>query len=271
MIAANVASARFLKRHHMPCLYRVHEGPGAAKLEALRVFLGELGLGLGGGDKPSPQDFAALLDRVGDRPDRHLIQTVLLKSLSRAVYSPGDQGHFGLALPAYTHFTSPIRRYPDLLVHRALRHVIQGGKPKDFRYGVANMEVLGEQCSMTERRADEAVWDAVEWLKCEFMQDKVGEAFDGVVSTVTGFGLFVELSEIFVEGLVHITALANDYYHFDPVGHRLTGERSGRVYRLGDTIRVQVVRVDLDDRKIDFEPAGETGKSRRRGTRRRRG
>ncbi len=267
MIAANVASARFLRRHKIPCLFRVHEGPSAAKLESLRVFLGELGLGLAGGDKPTPQDFAALLERVEERPDKHLIQTVLLKSLARAVYTPGDQGHFGLALPAYTHFTSPIRRYPDLLVHRAIRHVLRGGKAADFRYGVSNMEALGEQCSMTERRADEAVWDTIEWLKCEYMEDRVGEVFEGIVSSVVGFGLFVELKDVFVEGLVHITSLENDYYHFDPVGHRLTGERSGRVFRLGDPIRVRVVRVDLDDRKIDFEPVGQAQAKERRGRR----
>jgi len=239
------------------------------KLEKLRGFLGELGLGLGGGDKPTPKDYAALLERVRDRPDRHLIQTVLLRSLAQAVYSPDNVGHFGLSLEAYTHFTSPIRRYPDLLVHRAIRHVLQGGKAKDFAYSHKDMVNLGEHCSMTERRADEAVWDAVEWLKCEFMLDKVGEVFDGIVTAVTAFGLFVELKEVFVEGLVHVTALRNDYYHFDPVGHRLRGERSGRIYRLGDALRVRLTRVDLDERKIDFDLVDE-GVSAGRGGRRRR-
>jgi ribonuclease R len=267
MIAANVAAARFLQRHRLPTPYRIHAGPTLEKLEKLRGFLGELGLGLGGGDKPTPKDYAALLERVRDRPDRHLIQTVLLRSLAQAVYSPDNVGHFGLSLEAYTHFTSPIRRYPDLLVHRAIRHLLRGGKAKDFSYSHKEMVNLGEHCSMTERRADEAVWDAVEWLKCEFMLDKVGEMFDGIVTAVTAFGLFVELKEVFVEGLVHVTALRNDYYHFDPVGHRLRGERSGRVYRLGDALRVRLTRVDLDERKIDFDLVDDgvsTGRGRRR-------
>ncbi|HXH01899.1 MAG TPA: ribonuclease R [Candidatus Competibacteraceae bacterium] len=270
MIAANVAAARFLECHRMPTLYRVHEGPTTEKLENLRTFLGELGLGLGGGDQPSAKDYAMTLERAQGRPDLHLIQTVMLRSLAQAVYSPANVGHFGLALEAYAHFTSPIRRYPDLLVHRAIRHLLRGGKPKDFPYNHALMQTLGEHCSMTERRADEATRDAVEWLKCEFMLDKVGEEYDGIVSAVTAFGLFVELREVFVEGLVHVTALPNDYYHFDPVGHRLHGERSGRVYRLGDLLRVRVVRVGLDERKIDFELAEPRAGSARRGPRRRR-
>ena len=269
MITANVATARFLQRHRLPAPYRIHAGPTVEKLEKLRGFLGELGLGLGGGDKPTPKDYAALLERVRERPDRHLIQTVLLRSLAQAVYSPDNVGHFGLSLEAYTHFTSPIRRYPDLLVHRAIRHILQGGKAKDFAYGHKDMVNLGEHCSMTERRADEAVWDAVEWLKCEFMLDKVGEVFDGIVTAVTAFGLFVELKGVFVEGLVHVTALRNDYYHFDPVGHRLRGERSGQIYRLGDALRVRLTRVDLDERKIDFDLVDE-GVSAGRGGKRKR-
>jgi ribonuclease R len=254
MIAANVAAARFLQRQKMPGLYRVHEGPTEDRLNKLRAFLGELGLGLGGGEKPSPLDYTRLLAQARDRPDAHLIQTVMLRSLAQAVYSPGNLGHFGLALDAYAHFTSPIRRYPDLQVHRAIRHALNGGKPADFPATHADLVGLGEHCSMTERRADEAVRDAVEWLKCEFMLDKVGQVFDGIITGVTGFGLFVELRGVFVEGLVHVTSLRNDYYQFDPVGHRLHGERSGQVYRLGDSLTVRVVRVDLDERKIDFEP-----------------
>ncbi|MBL8254558.1 MAG: VacB/RNase II family 3'-5' exoribonuclease, partial [Candidatus Competibacter sp.] len=253
MISANVAAARFLQRHKVPGLYRVHEGPTEDRLNKLRAFLGELGLGLSGGDKPSPLDYTRLLDRICDRPDAHLIQTVMLRSLAQAVYSPSNVGHFGLALEAYAHFTSPIRRYPDLQVHRASRHVLNGGKAADCPYSHADLVSLGEHCSMTERRADEAVRDAVEWLKCEFMLDKIGQIYDGIITAVTGFGLFVELNGVYVEGLVHVTALRNDYYHFDPVGHRLRGERSGQVYRLGDGLRVRVVRVDLDERKIDFE------------------
>ncbi|MBK8184107.1 MAG: ribonuclease R [Candidatus Competibacteraceae bacterium] len=253
MISANVAAARFLQRHKMPGLYRIHQGPTLDRLNKLRAFLGELGLGLSGGDKPSPLDYTRLLARVSDRPDAHLIQTVMLRSLAQAVYSPESVGHFGLALDAYAHFTSPIRRYPDLQVHRAIRHVLNGGKTTDFPYSPVDLVGLGEHCSMTERRADEAVRDAVEWLKCEYMLDKIGQSFDGVITAVTGFGLFVELSGVYVEGLVHVTALRNDYYRFDPVGHRLQGERSGQVYRLGDGLQVRVVRVDLDERKIDFE------------------
>ena len=254
MIAANVAAARFLQRHKMPGLYRVHEGPSEDRLTKLRAFLGELGLGLGGGDQPTPLDYARLLERVRERADFHLIQTVLLRSLSQAIYTPTNAGHFGLALEAYAHFTSPIRRYPDLQVHRAIRHILQGGKPTDFPISPPVLAGLGEHCSMTERRADEAVRDALEWLKCEFMQDKVGQVFEGVITGVTSFGLFVELREVFVEGLVHVTSLHNDYYQFDPIGHRLRGERAGRIYRLGDRLTVRVIRVDLDERKIDFEP-----------------
>ncbi len=272
MISANVAAARFLQRHKMLGLYRIHEGPTTDRLNKLRAFLGEMGLGLGGGDKPSPLDYTRLLVQVRDRADAHLIQTVMLRSLAQAVYNPGNAGHFGLALEAYAHFTSPIRRYPDLQVHRAIRHVLQGGKAADFTHTPADLAGLGEHCSMTERRADEAVRDAVEWLKCEFMLDKIGQVFDGIITGVTGFGLFVELREVFVEGLVHVTSLRNDYYQFDPVGHRLHGERSGQVYRLGDGLRVRVARVDLDERKIDFEPleSERGGKTERRSQRSRR-
>jgi ribonuclease R len=253
MIAANVCAADFLLKNKIPALYRIHEVPGAEKLADLREFLGELGLGLRGGDEPQAKDYAQLLSSIKGRPDAHLIQTVLLRSLRQAQYSPDNIGHFGLAHEGYAHFTSPIRRYPDLLVHRAIRHLLQHGKARGFAYDHNNMLAFGEHCSMTDRRADEATRDAVNWLKCEYMQDKVGEEFDGVISSVTSFGLFIELDEIYVEGLVHVTALDNDYYHFDPANHRLRGERSAKVYRLGDRIRVRVVRVDLDERKIDFD------------------
>jgi ribonuclease R len=202
---------------------------------------------------------------VQTRPDAHLIQTVMLRSLSQARYSPDNIGHFGLSHEQYLHFTSPIRRYPDLLVHRAIRYRLQteaakkkagnSGRRGGFPYTESDMVSLGEHCSVTERRADDATRDAVDWLKCEYMLDKVGEDYEGIVSSVTSFGIFVELKDIYVEGLVHITALHNDYYHFDPAGHRLRGERTGKVYRLGDQVRVKVVRVNLDDRKIDFELA----------------
>lgn len=257
MILANVAAARFLAKHKMPALYRIHGGPKADRIDELRAFLAGLGLNLGGGETPKPKDFAAVLKLAAARPEAELIQTMLLRSLQQAVYSPDNDGHFGLALPAYAHFTSPIRRYPDLLVHRAIRHVLQGGKPGDFAYNRNDMVGLGEHCSMTERRADDAVRDAVDWLKCEFMLDKVGQVFEGMVSTVTGFGVFVQLRDVYVEGLVHVTALSNDYYRFDPVGQCLRGERSGRVYRIGDRLDVRVARVDLDERKIDFVPEEE--------------
>jgi ribonuclease R len=257
MIAANVAAAKYLKKHKLPALFRVHPGPKPEKVEDLRQFLGELGLNLGGGEEPQPKDYTLLLEQVRGRPDAHLIQTVLLRSLKQAVYSPDDVGHFGLAHDDYAHFTSPIRRYPDLLVHRGLRHLLNGGQATDSSYTHEHMVALGEHCSMAERRADEASWDVEGWLKCEFMQDRVGEVFDGVITSVTSFGLFVELKDIYVEGLVHVTSLSRDYYHFDAVGHRMIGERSGRVFRMGDTLRVQVVRVNLDERKLDFVPADE--------------
>jgi len=252
MLAANIAAARFLLRNKIAAVYRNHEPPPEQKLQDLKEFLRELGIMLDGGNKPSAKNYADLLDQVHDRPDAHLIQTVMLRSMSQAVYSSENMGHFGLAFPAYTHFTSPIRRYPDLLVHRAIGHILDAGKAKGFSYSEAQMQSLAENCSMTERRADDATRDVMDWLKCEFMMDKVGEEFHGIISTVTSFGLFVQLDEIYVDGLVHITALKNDYYHFDPVGHRLTGERSGQVFRLGDGIRIKVAAVNLDDRKIDF-------------------
>jgi len=252
MLAANVAAAKFLLRRKMPALYRIHETPPADKLEDLRTFLAELGLRLGGGEKPTAKDYAALVEAARERPEAHLIQTVLLRSMAQAVYSPENVGHFGLAYPAYTHFTSPIRRYPDLLVHRALKHLLRDGKAEDFEYPLPRLQGIGEHCSNTERRADDATRDVIDWLKCEYMQDKVGGEFPGIITGVSSFGLFVELDEVYVTGLLHITALDHDYFHFDPVGHRLTGERTGRVYRLGDPISVQVAAVNLDDRKIDF-------------------
>ena len=257
MVLANTAAANFLRRWKMPSLYRAHAGPTAEKLEDLRSFLGELGLSLGGGVKPEPSHYAALLAQVRSRADAHLVETVLLRSLAQAVYSPDNNGHFGLALDAYTHFTSPIRRYPDLLAHRALGHAIAGQTAASFGYSHTDLVSLGEQCSATERRADEATRDAIDWLKCEYMMDKVGEEFDGLITGVASFGVFVELDAIYVEGMVHVTTLRKDYYHFDPIGHRLIGERSGRVYRLADRLRLRVLRVDLDERKIDFSLAEE--------------
>jgi len=272
MLIANVATARFLDKYGKPALYRIHEGPKAQKLENLRAFLGELGLNLPGGDSPEPKDYLKLAAAIEGRADKHVIQTMMLRSMQQAVYSPDNQGHFGLAYSAYTHFTSPIRRYPDLLVHRAIRGAIHGEgrakgveRPKKFvadsafkyNYSLEQMLMLGEHCSMTERRADEATRDVVSWLKCEYMESQVGVDFIGVVAAVTGFGVFVELEDLYVEGLVHITALPSDYYHFEAAKQRLVGDRTRRVFKLGDRLEVTVVRVDLEDRKIDFEIAGE--------------
>jgi ribonuclease R len=269
MLCANVATARFFEASGLPILYRVHDGPTEEKLENLRSFLGELGLDLAGGPKPTPLHYQQLLQQVADRDDAHVIQVMMLRSLSQAVYQPDNGGHFGLHYPAYAHFTSPIRRYPDLLVHRGIRHRIRSGvdaagvlrvegagpipQKRIFPYDVHAMAVHGEHCSMSERRADDATREVQAWLKCEYLQEHVGDEFDGVIAAVTGFGLFVELVDLYIEGLVHVTALPGDYYNFDPAHQRLTGERSGRSFQLGGKVRVQVARVDLDDRKIDLE------------------
>nr|WP_299380280.1 ribonuclease R [uncultured Halomonas sp.] len=279
MLAANVATARFLDKHDLPALYRIHQPPSPERLDKLRLFLNELGLSLGGGDDPTPQDYQALREVIKDRPDADIIQTVMLRSMSQAVYSPQNEGHFGLAYQAYAHFTSPIRRYPDLLVHRAIRSVIRGPrktstvervegapveKPSQWcPYTFEQMVELGEHCSMTERRADDATRDVADWLKCEFMSDKVGDVFEGTIASVTGFGIFVRLDDVYVEGLVHVTSLPSDYYHYEPEKHRLKGERGGMAYRLGDGVTVQVARVDLDDRKIDFELIDEKPRKQR--------
>lgn len=252
MLAANVCASEFLLQGKIPALYRVHEGPDATKLDNLRVFLKSLGLELKGGKKPESLHYAKLLEKIIGRSDEHLIQTVLLRSLRQAVYTAENIGHFGLAYGAYVHFTSPIRRYPDLVNHRSIKYLLHGGKSGDYYYTKAMMQNFGNHCSLTERRADDASRDVIAWLKCEFMRDKLGRVFSGIISGVTSFGIFVELKDIFVEGLVHITSLKNDYYTFDPIHQALTGKRSGTVYRLGDPIRVLVARVDLNDREIDF-------------------
>jgi ribonuclease R len=253
MLAANVCAAEILKKHKVPAPYRIHEGPTLEKLNNLREFLSEIGLSLGGGDKPQAQHYSKLIKQVEKRPDSRLIQTVLLRSLSQAVYSPDNIGHFALGYPNYTHFTSPIRRYPDLLVHRAIKDIL-AKRPATITPELARQQ--GEHCSITERRADEATREVTRWLKAEFMMDKIGEEFDGYISGVTNFGIFVELVRFYVDGLVHITALGNDYYHFDAAHHRLMGERTRQIYRLGDKVRVRVARVDLDETKIDFELVG---------------
>jgi ribonuclease R len=277
MLSANVASAKLLQASGLPVLYRVHEGPSSDKLEKLRGYLGELGLTLGGGDKPQPSHYQELLLQISQRDDSHLLQTMVIRSMLQAVYQSENLGHFGLGFQAYTHFTSPIRRYPDLLVHRAIRFLIRNKKNKHlvkqtsaptiarsqiYPYSAPQMQVLGETCSVTERRADAASYEVIDWLKCEYMQSHVGDEFDSTVASVTGFGLFVELDAIYIEGLVHITALDNDYYHFDSVRHELSGERSGRKYKMGDKIRVKVAAVNLEDRKIDLVLSGVSNKNK---------
>ena len=253
MIAANVEAAKYLQKRRIPTPYRVHAPPPASKYEDLLEFLREFKLSLPPHDQVTPGDFSALLKKVRKRPDASLIESVLLRSQSLAVYQPNDPGHFGLGLESYTHFTSPIRRYPDLLVHRAIRHALAGGKPADYRYSPATMASLCVHCSHNERRADEAERDVDERYKCAWMEKHVGSEFDGIVAGVTSFGLFVELTESKISGLVHITQLPNDYYHFDATRRLLTGERRGLKFRLGDPVRVQVLRASLEDRKIDFK------------------
>ncbi len=247
MLAANVCAANFLIEHEHPALYRIHEGPTEERLENLQTFLAEFGFMLGGGDKPSIKDYATLIEKIKGRPDEHLLQTVLLRSMQQAVYSPDNIGHFGLAYEAYAHFTSPIRRYPDLLIHRAIKATIEKKKmPK------LNWHVLGQHCSMTERRADDATRDVSSWLKCYYMQDKIGEIYEGTVAGVTSFGLFVAIDAIYIEGLLHVTELGNDYFTYDKARHAMIGERSHAIYRLGDRLKVKLVRVDLELSKIDF-------------------
>jgi len=250
MLAANVCASDFLRQRGGKALYRVHEGPTPEKLETLRAFLKSFGLFLGGGDSPHAKDYAQVLEAARHRPDLQLLQTVLLRSLRQAVYSPENVGHFGLAYEAYTHFTSPIRRYPDLVVHRAIKAARAGET-----YDPGDWEALANHCSMTERRADEASRDVEAWLKCYYMRDRVNDEFSGSIVAVTSFGIFVALDEIYVEGLVHVSELGNDYFQFDPVHHLLRGERTGRTFRLADRVRVRVARVDLELARIDFVPA----------------
>ena len=265
MIAANVAAAKYFEKNKFPSLYRVHEGPTPTKLKELHPLLKTLGLSLPGGEKPEPKHYAKLLETISARPEDHWIETVLLRSLAQAVYSPDNKGHFGLSHPLYTHFTSPIRRYPDLIVHRAISHLIDKKKSDSFQYSHNDLVLQGEHCSMAERRADDATRDAVAWLKCEYMQEMIGNTFDGIITGVTAFGLFVELTEIYVEGLIHISTLANDYYHFEASMFSLIGERTGKTYRLGDKVKIMVTRVNLDDRKIDFvlKESQKQGKQKR--------
>ena len=253
MLAANVCAADFLSKNQHVALYRIHEGPTPEKLEALRTFMAEVGFGVTGGDKPHAKDYGKLMNQIKTRPDAQLLQTVLLRSMQQAVYSPDNVGHFGLAYEAYAHFTSPIRRYPDLLIHRAIKAVVNGEK-----YKAKDWNNLGVHCSMTERRADEATRDVNNWLKCYYMQDKIGEVYEGTIAGVTAFGVFVALDGVYVEGLVHVTELGNDYFNYDKARHEMVGERTGARFRLGDRLTVKVARVDLETSKIDFTLVSHT-------------
>jgi ribonuclease R len=248
MLMANQATAKFLQKHNEDFLYRIHPKPTAEKVEVTRQFLSAVGLSLEGGMGPESRDFAKVLKAAKGREDENIIKTVVLRTMKQAVYTPANEGHFGLAFDDYTHFTSPIRRYPDLLVHRAIKRVLK----KQKRSPSKRMSEMGQHLSMTERRADDASRDVEQWLKCEYMRDKVGEEFSGVISGVAGFGFFVELTDIFVEGMIALRDLKDDYYVYDDIHHQLKGQRTGKVFRLGDTVQVKIASVSLDDRRIAF-------------------
>lgn len=259
MIVANVAAARFIEKHDAQALFRVHEQPDEDRLESFRLLLGELGIVMTASDEPTPADFREVLEHIADRPDKELIQMMLLRSLQQAVYSSENEGHFGLALEAYAHFTSPIRRYPDLILHRVIKSLLQKQKPKygglegGKPYTEQQLAYFGPHCSSTERRADDATRQVDDWLKSEFMQDHVGSEFPGVIVSVTNFGMFIRLDEMMIDGLAHISNLPSEYYHFDAARHMLIGEQSRQVYRIGDKVVVRVMGVDLDESKIDFQ------------------
>ena len=285
MLAANVCAAEYIAQAEHPCLYRVHEGPTPEKRLTLQNQLKALGLGVHLSDEPTPMEIAAIAKATEDRPDATQIHTLLLRSMQQAIYTASNNGHFGLAYEAYTHFTSPIRRYPDLLVHRVIKAILasrryhltasdrtrtpearKGSKTaralKPMTQEMALWEAAGGHCSANERRADEASRDVEAWLKCRYMRERLGEEFSGTVTAVTAFGLFVTLDALYVEGLVHITELGGEYYRFDDARLELRGERSGIRYGVGTRVRVQVSRVDLDGRKIDFRMVRE-GESER--------
>jgi ribonuclease R len=257
MIAANVQAAKFIRKNRIPGLYRVHAKPNPDRFDDLRLYLVSLGLKVPHSDHVQPRDFSRMIEQVSDRPDSAAISMTMLRSMSHDEYTPKNIGHFGLALDAYAHFTSPIRRYPDLLVHRAIRHIVRGGKAGNYSYDGGLMEHLGTVCSEHERRAEEATREVEAWLKCQYMEDKVGEQYPGVITGVTSFGAFVQISELQIDGLVHVTSLASDYYQFDAASQALVGERTGKRYRLGDQLDIIVAKVDLETKRIDFHLVDE--------------
>jgi ribonuclease R len=259
MIAANVEAAKYLIGAHVPAPYRNHERPPEQKYADLQEFLKEFKLRMPSWPQVQPRDFTELLKKVRERPDAALIESVLLRSQSLAVYAPDNLGHFGLALEAYAHFTSPIRRYPDLLVHRAIKYALSGARPDQFLYSPREMAALALQCSERERRADEAEREVDERYRAAWMEQHVGGEFEGTISGVTSFGLFVELDESKVNGLIHVTQLPHDYYHFDPIRKTLQGERTAREFRLGDRVSIVVMKASVEDRKIDFKLVEERG------------
>lgn len=270
MILANVSAAKLVIDAQVPSLFRVHDRPDEDRMSNLRSVLSELGLSLGGGASPKPKDIAELMTVVETRPDHDMLQTVILRSMKQAIYDPENRGHFGLALEEYAHFTSPIRRYPDLLLHRAIKWILADQQQKTSKtgghcYTTSEMLYFGEHCSMTERRADEAVRDVVDWLKCDYMQDHVGEVFNGTISSVVNFGFFVRLDDFFIDGLVHVSSLENDYYIYDASHNRLIGENTRFTYRLGDKVQVKVDNVNPEERKIDFSLVGSNNKPKRQG------
>ena len=263
MIAANVEAARWLRKARIPSLYRVHEGPGPERVDELILFLRTLGITSVSPGRLQPADMNRILKATAAGPEAELVETMLLRCMARAEYRPENGGHFGLALPAYAHFTSPIRRYPDLLVHRAIKHLLRQGGVKGFGYDMAAMEHLGRHCSRAEQRADEAVWDVEERLKCAWLKDRVGDSFTVTVAAIAPFGLFVRVPDLGIDGLVHVTSLPRDYYHVDAGGSALTGENSGNSYRLADRLQVQLTSVSVRERKIDFVPVKQTHGVRR--------
>jgi len=271
MIAANVEAAKRMHKGRIPGLYRVHDGPDPERIVDLVLFLQSLGLKLSSPSKLVPKDIARLIASVAGHPEAELIDAMVLRSMSRAHYQPRNVGHFGLALPAYAHFTSPIRRYPDLMVHRAIKWLLRHGSAKGFNYGLAQIEQLGEHCSQAERRADEAVWQVEERLKCAYLQEHIGKEFNVLVASIAAFGLFVRLHDLQVDGLVHVSGLPEDYYHREDGGSVLVGEHSGNRYRLTDELKVKLVKVDVAERKIDFVLASAKNAEQKRKKRGRRG